>query len=156
MGPLIPLIPLLAIPLITLKWDCCSAESGGWGSAAMRWWPKLKCVLAVRTGSFALYEEHVRRYAEAGAADACWPQRQCGRARVKRRGGMPCHARRYLGGNVPLYSPLYAATEGLLGVNTDLHGTEYTLHPRVHSNGSPNTSPFHCPPSHSVCTADLR
>ena len=48
-----------------------SAECGGWGSAAMRWWPKLKCVLAVRTGSFALYEEHVRRYAGAGVAGAC-------------------------------------------------------------------------------------
>ena len=38
--------------------------------------------------------------------------------------------RNLLGESVPLYSPLYAATEGLIGVNTSINATTYTLHPR--------------------------
>ena len=32
---------------------------------------------------------------------------------------------------MPLYSPLYAATEGLIGVNTSLGAKTYVLHPRA-------------------------
>jgi len=39
--------------------------------------------------------------------------------------------RRYIGQDVAIYSPLYAATEGLIGVNPNIDGKEYVLHPEA-------------------------
>lgn len=39
--------------------------------------------------------------------------------------------RQYIGQDVAIYSPLYAATEGLIGVNPNINGKEYVLHPEA-------------------------
>jgi hypothetical protein len=66
---------------------------------ALELWPKLHFVLAVATGSFAVYAEKVQSEYARG---------------------------------VPIYSPLYAATEGLLGVNLEgPQSSSYVLCPEV-------------------------
>mmetsp|Transcript_12273 Transcript_12273/g.18821 ORF Transcript_12273/g.18821 Transcript_12273/m.18821 type:complete len:640 (-) Transcript_12273:51-1970(-) len=37
----------------------------------------------------------------------------------------------YIGQDIIVYSPLYAATEGLIGVNPDIHGKSFVLHPNA-------------------------
>ena len=37
----------------------------------------------------------------------------------------------YIGKDITIYSPLYAATEGLIGVNTDIRGKTFVLHPQA-------------------------
>jgi len=37
----------------------------------------------------------------------------------------------YIGNDVAIYSPLYAATEGLIGVNPDMNKQTYVLHPKA-------------------------
>lgn len=37
----------------------------------------------------------------------------------------------YIGEDITIYSPLYAATEGLIGVNTDIRGKTFVLHPQA-------------------------
>jgi len=37
----------------------------------------------------------------------------------------------YIGRDVTIYSPLYAATEGLIGVNPNIHGKTFVLHPQA-------------------------
>uniref|UniRef100_A0A7S3Q709 GH3 auxin-responsive promoter n=1 Tax=Chaetoceros debilis TaxID=122233 RepID=A0A7S3Q709_9STRA len=39
--------------------------------------------------------------------------------------------KQYIGQDVTIYSPLYAATEGLIGVNPHIHGKSYILHPEA-------------------------
>ena len=78
----------------------------GQAPLARRLWPRLRVVLAVTTGAAAPYAERLR--AEfLGAAGAA--------------------------GAVPVYSPVYAASEGLLGVNLDPLGPDpaYALPPRA-------------------------
>ena len=70
--------------------DGVQAQAGDWqssGSLVGDLWPSLRCILAVTTGQFAVYKDVLRR--------------------------------KYLpaGDRVPIYSPFYAATEGLIGVN---------------------------------------
>jgi hypothetical protein len=64
-------------------------------------WPKINCILASETGSFALYGSKLReRYMQMESI-------------------------------VPIYSPIYAASEGLLGVNLDSSEKAFTLLPRA-------------------------
>ncbi len=37
----------------------------------------------------------------------------------------------YIGKDITIYSPLYAATEGLIGVNPDINGKSFVLHPEA-------------------------
>ncbi|MFZ5442400.1 MAG: GH3 auxin-responsive promoter family protein [Myxococcota bacterium] len=62
-----------------------------------RLWPDLGYAMTVVTGSFAVYEDALRRAL----------------------------------GEVPLYSPLYACSEGFLGLSLDLHGRHYVLDPEA-------------------------
>lgn len=73
----------------------------GFRGIAKRIWPTLNLILSVNTGSVALYASRLEYYIETGE------------------GVDP----------VVCYSPLYGASEGLMGVNLDPNGKSYVLVP---------------------------
>lgn len=76
--------------------EVCAELENGFERIVPRLWPDLRCVLAVVTGSFAVYEPALRR--------AC--------------------------GELPLYTGLYAASEGLLGIALEPETRRYVLDPQ--------------------------
>ena len=92
--------PVRADELESTRAKCRSAnDSQGDGPSFARMvWPTLHTILAVETGSFAIYGEKLRE--------------------------------EWIGDDITIYSPLYAASEGLIGVNSDIDAKTYILHPK--------------------------
>ena len=76
----------------------CKSEKGDGASFARLVWPTLHTILAVETGSFAIYGKKLRE--------------------------------EWIGDDITIYSPLYAASEGLIGVNPGIDEKTYILHPK--------------------------
>ena len=76
-------------------------KSNKQSSLAKQIWPNLHTILAVETGAFQIYGEKLRKY--------------------------------WIGydGDIQIYSPLYAASEGLIGVNPNMKDKTYVLNPNV-------------------------
>ena len=82
-------------------WAKCRSANDSQGdgpSFARMVWPTLHTILAVETGSFAIYGKKLRE--------------------------------EWIGDDITIYSPLYAASEGLIGVNPDIDAKTYILHPK--------------------------
>eukprot|EP00808_Paulinella_micropora_P012326 g18783.t1 len=101
----------------------------GKGELVTLLWPRLNLFLTVTTGSFAPYASGLReRYDRAGIQK--WHQHICNDETLKRvqipitqnTHGICAAALRERfdrAGKVPIYSPVFAATEGLMGVNLE-------------------------------------
>ena len=76
----------------------CQLANGDRPSFARLVWPTLHTILAVETGSFAIYGKKLRE--------------------------------EWIGDDITIYSPLYAASEGLIGVNPSIDEKTYILHPK--------------------------